>query len=79
MDKKGINIGDTVIIPEELNDGVRCMARVQAIYNRFILFETKEGSKITLQISDLPKFSVIKGESDENKEVEENIIESIIG
>ncbi len=76
--KNLIAIGDTIVVPEELNNGEKCIAEVKKIYNRFILLETKDGDKITIQISDLNKITgLIKDSSSETLEMEDDIISNI--
>ena len=76
--KQIVKPGDTVIVPEYLNDGERCMAKVLSVYNRFVLLETENNIKLTIQLSEFHKTNgVIKATSEEMDELEKDILINI--
>ncbi len=74
-----IKTGDTFVIPEKYNNGIKSVGVVKQVFKRFVLLEDEKGRKITVQIGDIPKLKgYIKGISEENNEMEKDILNSII-
>lgn len=55
-----IHPGDIVMIPEKLNDGMECFAKVERIYPHFVLFRTKRGLSVTALYIDAAFLHVVQ-------------------